>query len=937
LIVNRPLIKLKLITDNINNLEENKIKSTTTDSSSGDVVSEVSHIAENFYSGVRTRTPIESPILYNKKPKLSSVPESLKMDFSRILNKPFFIKNISWDTAAATHSQIGVIGIPSEILVNALAKIPFQSAAFFRSKVVLIMQVSGTPMHQGIVLASAIPRLGTIATVASMNVNRALMAPHVFLSANEATPVILEVPFYSPTKLRNVDLLKTTVGPENPTLDYAQVALQVMSPLAVAASGTTTVTISIHAMFTDMDFYVPHTDPGWVAQGFMSDIRALATKGIDGTFGVVKQLAGDFLDTARRAANNGLQNFRDAIRLYTGLHAPELPLLSDRSAVQFRQNTNLVDAPSFFEKMDPFSSYTRIVDDYYFDTDIDEMDMRFLLSKPQFIGSFKVSYNTTVNTLLWSRPITPVQMVYDSPPNNYTAMGNTALKSNWSTSILQNFSYLSKFWKGGLKLHIQMSASSLSFAKLAVVRNYSPDQNMLASAPAYTDVQNLLTEHVEFSCGGQVQTIDLPYCSVLSQLPCTSDWVFNAIQHGMYYIFLAQPLTLNATLPNDVRFNIYISAADDFTFMGYATRPVNIAYPFLQSNAIRNDDAEEKFTAEATTLNPVNSQFEITNKQTPEIKPDLDIDFRPIVSVRDYIRRFHKVYSQRIKPNQLYDSGHIIKLEISDLVGNVYTTTPSQVGFPTFDTHIFASPSNPMTLINNMFYGYSGGYKFKLNIIGADISELWYVPPDYCFNKNTNRWNSTYPVQDGAISAPIDEAIVESFRFPSGAALLLSRDNPRTSNPTVEIERPNYGIGTASALLSEENTVNVAHMFECEVPNMTPFRFVANNNKYFHGTTDSTSMCGGDMGYFLIRIAPLYYAGENRDAMIEVMVAATDEGRLGYHWNAPVLALPVIPGPGTGDNNYQVIPAYNRNNYNPPYALVGTLAPGAYKGSYLVP
>ena len=860
------------------------------------------------------------------------------MDFSRILNKPFFIKNVLWRTTDTAHSIINNIGIPSEILLNNLAKIPFQSSSFYRAKIGVILQVAGTPMHQGIVLASAVPRVGVATNNTSMLINKHLAAPHVFLSANEATPVILEVPFYSATKLRNVDLLNTTVGPESPTLDYAQVALQVINPLLINAGGSSTVTISVHAVFMDMDFYVPHIDPNWVAQGFISDLKNVATRGIDGTFGVLKQVAGDLLDTLKRGANNGLKSAREAIRTYTGLHSPEIPTLQGRMAVQSRQNVNLVDAPSYFEKMDPFSMYTRIVDDYVFDTDIDEMDMRFILSKPQYLGGFKVSFSTPADTLLWSRPITPVQLVYESPPNNYSGAGNATF-SNWSSSLLQNFAYLSKYWKGSLKLHIQFCASSMSFAKLAVVRNYSPDSRMLTNVPAYADVQNLLTEHIEFSSGGQVQTIDLPYCSVLSELPCTTDWVFNALQHGMYYIYLAQPLTLNATVPNDVRFNIYLSAGEDFTFMGYATKPVEIAYPYLQTNAIRLPD-DTDFKAEATSSFPVNSQDDLLNKREQRIKPDLDIDFRPIVSVRDYIRRFHKIFSERISYDYLKESGGLYMMDISDLTGCQLISRPVDVGFPTFNASIFGMPSNPLSLINNMFYGYSGGFKFKVNVIGLEFSEIWYVPPDYSFNSSTNRWLNTVPLDEGHITTNVQEALLETFQFPSDGPILLARYNPRLSNPTVEVERPNYHIGSSYARMGESDLLAMCHQFEFEVPNMTPFRFIADNSKGFHSATVDTYNCTGNMGYLVLRVSPTILPPPSdikNSAAIEIYVAATDEGRFGYQVTAPILSIPTAPGPVGSNNNYQLVPAFSLSTDSLPFVIARDFVSGAYKGAYLPP
>ena len=44
------------------------------------------------------------------------------------------------------------------------------------------------------------------------------------------------------------------------------------------------------------------------------------------------------------------------------------------------------------------------------------------------------------------------------------------------------------------------------------------------SYPTYSEVTNLQTETLEFSAGGQVQTIDLPFVSNMEQLPVVSDY-----------------------------------------------------------------------------------------------------------------------------------------------------------------------------------------------------------------------------------------------------------------------------------------------------------------------------------------------------------------------------------------------------------------------------
>jgi len=79
-------------------------------------INSVNTISSNFYSQVRTRSVIEPDYIYDKNYRLNSVDPNLKMDFSRILNKPYFIKNIVWTNSVSQFSLVDVTRIPLEIL-----------------------------------------------------------------------------------------------------------------------------------------------------------------------------------------------------------------------------------------------------------------------------------------------------------------------------------------------------------------------------------------------------------------------------------------------------------------------------------------------------------------------------------------------------------------------------------------------------------------------------------------------------------------------------------------------------------------------------------------------------------------------------------------------------------------------------------------------------
>lgn len=248
-------------------------------------ITSVNTITSNFYSQVRTRSVIESDFLYDKKYRITSVDPSLKMDFSRILNKPYFIKNITWDTTGTQFSLLDVTKIPLDIFNNALAKIPFESSTLYRAKMSILLQVAGTPMHQGIILAGAMP-VGYASDPLSVGskqlVNSLMAAPHVFLNANEQTSARLRIPFYVNTLLDKTDLDRTTYNLNFTGTDYAEVVMMVLNPLVSPTSGSTSVSISMHVVFDDMEFYAPHTDVSYVPipappadlepQGFIDDI-----------------------------------------------------------------------------------------------------------------------------------------------------------------------------------------------------------------------------------------------------------------------------------------------------------------------------------------------------------------------------------------------------------------------------------------------------------------------------------------------------------------------------------------------------------------------------------------------------------------------------------------------------------------------------------------
>lgn len=177
----------------------------------------VNVVSQNYLSGVRMRNNIEPDTMFETFPEQASVSSDFLMDYTRILNKPFRVGTVKWPESAFRNTFLEVFKFPEVLLSNPLASIPFDASTLYRCKASLILQVSGTPMHQGTLIAASLPvgygsEMVPVPTGLSV-ANTLLAAPHVFLSANESTPATLEIPFYPNTKLTKCDTDLSTVSP----------------------------------------------------------------------------------------------------------------------------------------------------------------------------------------------------------------------------------------------------------------------------------------------------------------------------------------------------------------------------------------------------------------------------------------------------------------------------------------------------------------------------------------------------------------------------------------------------------------------------------------------------------------------------------------------------------------------------------------------------
>ena len=865
-------------------------------------VTSVNTVSENFFSQVRTRSAVEPEFIYDKKYKLSSVDPKLKMDFSRILNKPFFINNVLWTAATPQYYVLDSIRLPLDLFNNALAKVPFESSVLYRAKISLLLQVSGTPMHSGCVIAAAMPIGFSSAAPPAIkpnSVNSYMAAPHVFLNANEQTSARLRVPFYINSALDKTDLDGTTFSPNFSGANYAEAVLMVLNPLGVPTSGTNSVTISVHAVFDDVEFYAPHNDVSYVpipappvmeAQGLLEDLQKAGTKAVDGVFTTARKLSGDVLDALRAG-----------VRRFTGLHSPNYPYLQSKNYVQARNVLNVVDEPVRFDKMDNFGEFDRVCKDFIFETSQDEMDLKYLGSKPQLIGQFVVKAIDNVGTLCFARPISP-QMNFTSV--SYTNAYGETVPTLQTTDIQGILALMHRYWRGTIKIHIQSVMSNFNYCKLAIARDYSVRTLGLASYPTFGSIPNLMTEFVEFSAGGQIQTIEMPYVSALPQLPTTRDLRLNAAQHGMYYIYLNQPLVSNGTVPTSVAFNVYISLGDDFEWFGYST-DVNLYAPQIDVNlppTTRSEpEIEEElinFEAQASVSVPVSSQEELTADSVDSHYPVYD--FRPVVSIRDHTRRFYKVARKAYNGSDLAASNGLLSFDVAGLIGQSGITTSPTYG-------------STLDILSALYLGYAGGARFKIVVTGQSVSSAWFIPPTTLAATSGSDFAPIAAIPVVRSTAPVNARTSSTAQYQNLVNTSVSLD-PSFSSQTPSLERANYAISGTHGLYNSAGG-NIPYisdstsLLEFEVPNMAPYKFVGDVTKlskvasYVLSRTATT-----DLGSIVIHVPPTAVInGTELGINVAFYASHDDVGRMGYQVAVPSVILPgfIAPKPsGVGNTTY---------------------------------
>lgn len=809
----------------------------------------------------------------NKMYTCVDIDEAYRIDAKPFVERPFYAGSLEFSNTSPRYSWLTcpIKNLPGDVirsnpsLLNAM-----KIGSLYRADLVLNISMAGTITHAGKILVAALPPLPATPGLLLQPVdwiNIALSGPHAYLHANEATSVMLSIPWYCNSDLATLDMDTSTITSLDITPingNYSTLAFIVMNPLAPSTGSSQRLTIVIEACFKNLDIVIPTPRlVQWTPQSglgsLFSGLKETVKKG-------TKAIAGDFIDGAT-----------DWLLGWTGLHNPNVPIIHERDIIIARNLPNTVDAPQFFEKLDPSTSFNRVVKAPIFGSDVDEMSISHITSKKQLLGTFVVNQNDPVGTLYWSRPISPFQGGILNSQNEILCVNNIELMHS-----------MHRAWRGGLSVTIESVMNNKQQVKLRLLKMYNPTLEAITSIPVYQTIANAPSALMEFTQGGQEHIVSLPYLCRNDLTPCSEELSFEGVWHGMYYVYLAQPLANSDGSPVSIEFNVYMHGDEDLTFYGYVSKALyEAAFPLeyippippkktfqaqsgkdINSIRVMNEPQEQNNAIAVDNKNVSASHFD-------RLLPNLDL--RPLLR-RMYPQKGVEAFS--IQPGQvvteLIPLNRVLGEEVWTSLTNQYTT--------------------PIGILSRMFYSKTAGFKFQIKCTDRKLDDgnagtsflnisVMYVPPNFSLNSTTAT----------VTGCPINPNFLDPGANPSYNTPFPFQDIPIVYNTTDKV-------------------------YEFVIPDVTYYKFMGSPYKFFSSSsTTPQPLSTNDFGSIYLRYVNTSIAIGSAFTRT-LYVGLSDESRFGHH----AIASPFII----------------EKSQSPYYSFPGTLPsgikpPAMYYGGFL--
>jgi len=510
-----------------------------------------------------------------------------------------WVNTYAWTTSQVASDTIVKLTAPWDFLTNYLQQAPFERYLYYNGSMKLRIHVNGTRFHAGRLIAYFVPwtRAGVVTNWHQAHMAAAWGVPNVFLDATANNEGVLDIPFYNPKSFLVLN------GPYDQNSDFTGTfVLQVLAPLQAATGTSPTINVNLWVEFdTDSQFRVPlHTANtsrafNAIHQGQMTERVNMLPQGnsmssvtnvsnygtIDGMT-VPTEMTGDSIGNGNQASGLPMDK--------PGYMANPIP-----TRLKAMQNLASTVGTELVTRLDLDPSQQNLSISEMFSTETDEMEMKFLTTRPTYFTTINWATTQAVGTSLGAWFLGPLASLFLNGTVNQLPM-----IENTSTLPMTQWDYVSsmfKFWRGGLKIRFDIIATQFHTGRLFLALNYG------AAPDSETGLRDATSQYgVEIDLQNEKHTFEfnIPYNTNVPWLEVcrgpkgpkeTDKYWFTRYFLGSWNLRVLNALVAPENVANNVNIIVSLAGADDFVL--YYPSFNNTCFYILNTTSVSEEEKQE--------------------------------------------------------------------------------------------------------------------------------------------------------------------------------------------------------------------------------------------------------------------------------------------------------------------------------------------------------
>jgi hypothetical protein len=630
------------------------------------------------------------------------------------LERPIMMVTAAWPTTTERGTVLQAFELPWDMLFKDMYKTKVDRFYGFRADCEIRVQVNSQPFQAGRLLLSWIPGYRYLgnkqqyysSTTTSLAANVKYLppitgSPHIDLDLSTCTEATMCVPYISPYSFSE---LTNGIG------SMGRFQLVVYSPLSDTQTGTVDYTIFMNFKNIQLRYPtgLPLTATAQIGSEAVEEaggagIITSTASAISTALGAVADIPGvsQFAQPALWVS----KNIADVARQFgwskpTSIEAPHVTKLS---STRFMANSDGVDTSHILSLLSDNSLET---DASLFRTNVDEMALSHVARTQTFYTRFAWSTTAAAGSVLFSAPITPNFYRY------------TISTTQYAPTTLAYTSAAFRQWRGGINFNFKFVKTKFHSGRVRII--YVPgDYSAGTTLPANFDIDANYSTVVDLRSDTDVE-FNVPYVAIQQWLlvdnafPGTART--NFFSTGTIYMVVLNELRAVSAVASSIDVITEVGAASDFEL---SIPRLPSIYPsdvnFPPPATTTTSSVLEKLvraTAQVGETEAVMAPPEVVQATGAITAPLTSKEFsgttyvggaitvgEKVSSIRQVIKRFHKIYSDAAAGN---------------LITGSYQLQPSKVNSPLNSGSTLPRSIDMYDYYSYLYAFFRGSFRFKV-------------------------------------------------------------------------------------------------------------------------------------------------------------------------------------------------------------------------------